>query len=73
MSQKEPRPEQKAVASEASCLDSRSEPLMPRKTGARAFRSMDLNARRRLGVRQQRHGVDQQVLVDIMSLLSLVI
>ena len=46
---------------------------MPRKTGARAFKSMDLNARRRVGVRRQRHGVDQQVLVDIMTPLSLVI
>ena len=32
-----------------------------------------LNARRRLGVRRHRHGVDQQVLVDIMTPLSLVI
>ena len=46
---------------------------VPRETGARAFRSMDLNARRRLGVRRQRHGVDQQVLVDIMTPLALVI
>ena len=34
---------------------------------------MDLNARRRLGVRRHRHGVDQQVLVDIMTPLLLVI
>ena len=46
---------------------------MPRKTGARAFRSMDLTALWRLGVRRHRHGVDQQVLVDIMTALSIVI
>ena len=34
---------------------------------------MDLNALWRLGVRRHRHGVDQQVLVDIMTPLSLVI
>ena len=44
---------------------------MPREIGARAFPSMDLNALRRLGVRRQRHGVDQQVLVDIMTPLSI--
>ena len=39
----------------------------PRKTYARAFRSMNLNALRRLGVHRRRHGVDQQVLVDILT------
>ena len=46
---------------------------MPHKTHARTFRSMDLNALWRLGVRRHRHGVDQQVLVDIMTALSIVI
>ena len=46
-------------------------PLDRREICTRTFRSMNLNARRRLGVRRHRHGVDQQVLVDIMTLLSL--
>ena len=46
---------------------------MPRIIDARASRSMDLNAYRRMGVRRHRHGVDQQVLVDIMTALSIVI
>ena len=37
---------------------------VPRETGARAFRSMDLNALRRLGFRRQRDDDDQQVLVE---------
>ena len=36
----------------------------PRKTYARAFRSMNLNARRRLGLRRQRDDADQRVLVE---------
>ena len=37
---------------------------MPRKTHAKTFKSMDLNARRRLGLRRQRDDDDQHVLVD---------
>ena len=43
---------------------------MRRESGAKAFKSIDLNALSRLGLRRRRHDVDQHVLVDIMTPLA---
>ena len=46
---------------------------VPRKAHVRTFRSMDLNVRRRLGLRRQRDDDDQHVLVEHHRRLSTVI